>query len=81
MKLELGIIPIKDIQFGPQSKVDQNTIYVNAEELKALLLEDENLKSVELDIARPGESVRIMPVKDFYLSFNIPVSGSSYFAT
>ena len=22
MKLELGIIPVKDIQFGPESKVD-----------------------------------------------------------
>ncbi len=64
MKLELGIIPIKDIQFGPESKVEDGTIYVNAEELKALLLEDETLKSVELDVARPGESVRIMPVKD-----------------
>ena len=74
MKLELGIIPIKDIQFGPQSKVDQNTIYVNAEELKALLLEDENLKSVELDIARPGESVRIMPVKDV-IEPRVKVSG------
>ena len=64
MKLELGIIPIKDIQFGPESKVEDGTIYVNAEELKALLLEDETLKSVELDVAHPGESVRIMPVKD-----------------
>ena len=44
--------------------MENGTIYVNAEELKALLLEDENLKSVELEIARPGESVRIMPVKD-----------------
>ena len=64
MKLELGIIPINDIQFGAESKVENGTIYVNADELKALILEDENLKSVELDIARPGESVRIMPVKD-----------------
>ena len=64
MKLELGIIPINDIQFGPESKVENGTIYVNADELKALILEDEAIKSVELDIARPGESVRIMPVKD-----------------
>ena len=49
MKLELGIIPINDIQFGAESKVENGTIYVNADELKALILEDENLKSVELD--------------------------------
>ena len=69
MKLELGIIPINDIQFGPESKVENGTIYVNADELKALILEDEALKSVELDIARPGESVRIMPVKDVIAMF------------
>ena len=64
MKLELGCVQINDIQFVSESKVENGTIYVNAEELKALLLEDENLKSVELEIAKPGESVRIMPVKD-----------------
>lgn len=64
MKLELGYIPIEDIQFGPQSKVDGKTLYVNKEELKSLILEDETIKSVDLDIARPGESVRITPVKD-----------------
>ena len=37
MKLELGIIPVKDIQFGPESKVENGVIYVNADELKALL--------------------------------------------
>ena len=64
MKLELGFVQINDIQFASESKVENGTIYVNAEELKALLLEDENLKSVEFEIAKPGESVRIMPVKD-----------------
>ena len=64
MKLELGFVQINDIQFASESKVENGTIYVNAEELKALLLEDENLKSVELEVAKPGESVRIMPVKD-----------------
>ena len=66
MKLELGCVQINDIQFASESKVENGTIYVNAEELKALLLEDENLKSVELEIAKPGESVRIMPVKDVF---------------
>ena len=60
MKLELGFVQINDIQFASESKVENGTIYVNAEELKALLLEDENLKSVEFEIAKPGESVRIM---------------------
>lgn len=64
MKLELGYIDIRDIQFSAQSKVENGVLYVNADELKALVLEDENLKNVCFDIARPGESVRITPVKD-----------------
>lgn len=74
MKLELGYIQIKDIQFAAESKVKDGTIFVNTDELKALLMEDENLKSVSFDIARPGESVRIIPVKDV-LEPRVKVSG------
>lgn len=64
MKLELGYIHIQNIEFAPQSRVEDGTLYVNAEEIQKLVLEDENLKACHLDIARPGESVRITPVKD-----------------
>jgi glycine reductase len=64
LKLELGYIFIKDIQFAEQSKVENGTLYVNKEEVIALIREDQNFKSVDLDLARPGESIRIMPVKD-----------------
>jgi len=64
MKLEVGYIDITDIQFGSESKVAGGVLTVNAEAVRALILEDARIKSVELDIARPGESVRITPVKD-----------------
>ncbi|HHW95451.1 MAG TPA: beta-aspartyl-peptidase [Mogibacterium sp.] len=64
MRLELGKINITDIQFAEESKIDNGVLYVNAEELKPLVLEDEKIKDVYFDIARPGESVRITPVKD-----------------
>ncbi len=64
MKLELGYIHIHDIQFGDVSKVENGVLYVNAEEVKKIVLEDETIASVEVDMARPGESVRITPVKD-----------------
>ncbi|MEG1930276.1 MAG: glycine/sarcosine/betaine reductase component B subunit [Anaerovorax sp.] len=64
MKLELGYIHIKDVQFATVSKVEKGILYVNQEELKKILLEDEDLKSVAFDIAKPGEPVRITPVKD-----------------
>lgn len=64
MKLELGYVNIHDIQFASESKVEKGVLYVNKEDIKNLVLEDENIKAVELEIAKPGESVRIMPVKD-----------------
>ena len=64
MKLEVGYIQIRDIKFADTAKVDNGVLYVNAKELEALVLEDENLTAVSFDIARPGESVRITPVKD-----------------
>ena len=64
LKLELGYIFIKDIQFAEQSKVENGTLYVNKEDVKALILEDQNFKSADVELARPGESIRIMPVKD-----------------
>ncbi|SHJ44611.1 glycine/sarcosine/betaine reductase component B subunit [Hespellia stercorisuis] len=65
MKLEMGYIDIKDIQFGAESKVENGVLYVNADEVKKLVLDnEEKIKNVTLDIAKPGESVRITPVKD-----------------
>ena len=64
LKLELGYVLIKDIQFADVSKVENGTLYVNKEEVKALILEDQNFKSADVELAKPGESVRIMPVKD-----------------
>ena len=64
MRLELGKIHIKDIQFGPESRIADNVLYVNKEELIKAVWDDEAIVSVEVEIARPGESVRITPVKD-----------------
>lgn len=64
MRLELGKILINDIQFSNETKVEKGVLYINKEELISLLSEDEHLKSVDVDLAKPGESVRITPVKD-----------------
>ena len=64
MKLEMGHIYIKDIQFASESKIEDGILYVSEEEVKKVALEDEKIKSVSFDIARPGEPVRITPVKD-----------------
>ena len=55
----MGHIYIKDIQFAAESKIEDGILYVNKEAVEAVALEDEHIKSVSFDIARPGESVRI----------------------
>ncbi|HCX04677.1 MAG TPA: beta-aspartyl-peptidase [Clostridiales bacterium] len=64
MKLELGKIMIKDVQFGEETKVEKGTLYVNKEKIKEMVLEDKRLIKADVELARPGESVRIAPVKD-----------------
>lgn len=64
MKLELRRICIKDIQFGEKTAVKNGVLTVNKEDLIQKIKEDERVKDVKVDIARPGEKVRIIPVKD-----------------
>ena len=75
MRLELGEIHISDIKLGDCSKVENGTLCVNVEELRALLLEDEDLASVDFEVVHPGESVRIIPVKDV-IEPRVKVEGS-----
>ena len=68
MKLELGFIKINDVQFSNECAVKDGILYVNPEDVKAFIYENDDvksyIKSITLDIAKPGESVRITPVKD-----------------
>lgn len=64
MDLKIGNIFIKDLKFGSATEVKEATLYVNPKELEELLLKDEHLASISLELVHPGDSVRIMPVKD-----------------
>lgn len=64
MRLEVGNIFIKDIQFGAETKVENSVLYVNKEELLNEVSGDERIESINFELARPGEEVRIIPVKD-----------------
>ena len=68
LKLELGYIQINDIQFSKECKVEANTLYVDPDAVKAFMYEDDDVKAwvkdFSFDVAKPGESVRITPVKD-----------------
>jgi len=75
VKLEVGHINITDIRFATESKIEDGILYVSEEAVKQIVLEDERLQSVSLDIAKPGESVRITPVKDV-IEPRVKVEGS-----
>ncbi len=64
MKLELGRILIRDVQFAARTYVEDGVLYVNAGEIEKLVLADSHLIACRVELARPGESVRIAPVKD-----------------
>ena len=64
MRLEVGRIYVKDVQFGAATKVENGVLFVNKEELMKEIGGDERLTSIEFDIARPGDETRIIPVKD-----------------
>ena len=64
MKLELGKIHIHDVKFGEKTEIRSGVLYVNADELRELVLRDDRLIDCHVELAHPGESVRITPVKD-----------------
>ena len=64
MRLELGRIKITDVQFGETTKVENGTLFVSEQELVNLIMEDEHIKNVKVELAKPGEETRITPVKD-----------------
>ena len=75
MRLEIGNIFIKDVQFGNATKIEQGVLYVNADELVKKVSGDERLTSIKVELARPGEEVRICPVKDV-IEPRVKVSGN-----
>ena len=57
-------IPVSDLGFSSPTRLENEKLFIDIDELSALLRSDPNVKDVRLAIARPGESVRIIPVKD-----------------
>ena len=64
MKLELHRVNIQKLEFGSATAVKNGTLTINKQELIDLLLKDDHLAGCDIDLAHPGESTRIMPVKD-----------------
>ncbi|MDP6665988.1 MAG: glycine/sarcosine/betaine reductase component B subunit, partial [Dehalococcoidia bacterium] len=64
MSLEVGSFPVTDIQFGPETKYHAGLLVVNREEVMALVTQDPLVQSANIDVARPGESTRVINYSD-----------------
>ena len=64
MRLELDSIKIKDIQESSATAIKDGVLYLNKKELEEVLLKDEKIKSVDINIARPGDKTRIICIQD-----------------
>ena len=64
MKLELHKVKIKTLAWGDKTFAKDGVLTINKEELLSALSGDERLAKVDVEFAIPGESVRILPVKD-----------------
>lgn len=65
MKLELQMAKVKNIAWGGKTALlADGTLQIDKEEFLAAAADGEHFKTLNADLARPGESVRICPVKD-----------------
>ncbi len=64
MKLEIGKIYVTDVVLGEKNVFETGRLTIDTQGLIDHLLTDHRLKSAAVDLAKPGDSVRIIPVKD-----------------
>src|SRR3972149_9591455 len=64
MKLELEILNVKDIQFGEKTAISGGILHISRHELQELLQQDKRFSKVDIEIARPGESCRVVRLFD-----------------
>jgi glycine reductase complex component B subunit alpha and beta len=64
MRLEMGTFPVHDVVFGSQTRWQDSVLEIDRENILDLILRDPRIATAEIELAKPGESVRIWPVRD-----------------
>lgn len=64
MKLEIGNFYVNDIKFGDKLSYADGVLTINKEEALAFIKQDERITEAELYIAKPGDKIRMCPVKE-----------------
>lgn len=64
MKLELGNFHVEDIEFGNETAFKDGHLTINKEEALDVVYKDEHITEADLKIVKPGDMVRLVPVKE-----------------
>ena len=64
MKLELGNFHVEDIEFGDETTFNNGVLTINKEEALEVVYKDEHITEADLKIVKPGDMVRLVPVKE-----------------
>jgi hypothetical protein len=66
-RLELGSFPVRDLQLGERTAWRDGTLSIDRDELLRLVRQDPRIDWASVDIARPGESTRIVNLYDVWV--------------
>jgi glycine reductase len=64
MQLDIGVFPISKIVFGRETRLDDDVLNLDQDELRQLVLADPRIAGVEIDTVEPGQSARVIHVCD-----------------
>lgn len=64
MRLEIGNFTVREAVFGDRTAYRDGILTINKQEALAYVMEDEHITEADIEITKPGDSVRIVPVKE-----------------
>ena len=64
MRLEIGNFYVKDIVFGKELSYKDGLLTIQKDEALKFIMEDDRITEAELYIAKPGDKIRMCPVKE-----------------
>lgn len=64
MKLKIGNFYVKDVVFGDATAFENGILTIDKKDAMDFIACDEHITDIDIEIARPGEDIRIVPVKE-----------------
>jgi glycine reductase complex component B subunit alpha and beta len=80
MQLELAAFPVTRARFGAPGRYADGELTIDADAVRALVLSDPRVAAVELALAHPGESVRVLRTLDAVEPLHKPRAETRAFA-